>query len=282
MAAVTARRPERTDGYLPLRDYAAIGDGRVAALVGLDGSVDWLCVPDPDSPSVFGRLLDAARGGFFQLCPDEPYEAERRYQDGSNVLETTFHTASGSVRVTDALTLANEELAPLRELFRKVEGLAGAVPMRFRLEPRFGYGLRDVRLEQRAGLPTAHAGHHALALAPIGFGEVEARDGGFEGRCVVEPGAPRYLAVAFAENEPLVLPTRKHVEDRLAQTEAFWPGWSARARSCGGPWSNEVLRSVLALKLCVFAPSGAIVAAPTTSLPEWIGGARNWDYRFSW
>ncbi|MDX6504083.1 MAG: hypothetical protein QOE29_1208, partial [Gaiellaceae bacterium] len=279
---MSARRPERTDGYLPLRDYAAIGDGRTAALVGLDGSIDWLCVPDHDCPSVFGRILDAQRGGFFQLCPDEPYEAERRYQPGSNVLETTFHTAGGSVRVTDALTLAGEELSPLRELVRKVEGLAGAVPMRFRLVPKFGYGTRDVVLARRAGIPIAHAGHHALALAPIGFPECVIDGEGFEGLVTVEPGAPRYLAVSFAEREPLVLPTRKHVEQRLARTEAFWPGWSDRARDCGGPWSEDVLRSILALKLCVFAPSGAIVAAPTTSLPEWIGGERNWDYRFSW
>jgi GH15 family glucan-1,4-alpha-glucosidase len=279
---VSARRPERIDGYLPLRDYAAIGDGRTAALVGLDGSIDWLCIPDHDSPSVFGRILDRDRGGFFELCPDEPYEAERRYQPDSNVLETTFHTASGTVRVTDALTLSSEELGPLRELVRKVEGIAGSVPMRFRVEPRFKYGTRNVVTCRRGGIPAATAGHHALALAPIGFPDVTIDATGFEGRVTVEPGEPRYLAAAFAEREPLVLPTRKHVEERLAQTERFWPEWSARARDCGGPWSADVVRSVLALKLCVFAPSGAIVAAPTTSLPEWIGGERNWDYRFSW
>jgi GH15 family glucan-1,4-alpha-glucosidase len=282
---VSARRPERTDGYLPLRDYAAIGDGRTTALVGLDGSIDWLCIPNPDSPSVFGRILDAARGGFFELCPDEPFEAERRYQPGSNVLETTFHTANGTVRVTDALTLANEELAPLRELVRKIEGVTGSVPMRFRLEPRFAYGTRTATLCRRAGLPSANAMNHALAIAPIGIDldAVEQQDEGWEARFTVEPGEPRYLAVAFAEHEPLVLPTRKHVQARLTQTEAFWPRWSERAhRNCGGPWADDVLRSVLALKLCVFSPSGAIVAAPTTSLPEWIGGARNWDYRFSW
>jgi len=276
------RPPERIDGYLPLRDYAAIGDGRTTALVGLDGAVDWLCVPDPDSPSVFARVLDARRGGCFELCPDEPFEAERRYQPGSNVLETTFTTASGSVRVTDALTLASEELAPLRELVRRVEGIAGVVPMRFRLEPRFKYGRRETVLCRRDGIPAAHAGHHALALAPIGIDGVEATDGAFEGRFAVEPGEPRYLAVAFAEREPLVLPTRRHVEERMAQTEAFWPRWSENARGRGGPWSEAVLRSLLALKLCVFAPSGAIIAAPTTSLPEWIGGTRNWDYRYSW
>jgi GH15 family glucan-1,4-alpha-glucosidase len=279
---VSARRPERIDGYLPLRDYAAIGDGRTAALVGLDGSIDWLCVPDFDSPSVFGRLLDAERAGFFELCPEEPYEAERRYQPGSNVLETTFHTASGTVRVTDALTLAGRDLAPLRELVRKVEPVSGRVALRFRLVPRFRYDQGATKLGLRAGIPAAHNGHHALALAPLGF-EWEERDGGFDGRADVAAGdEPRYLAVAFAEREPLVLPTRGGIRERLAHTEAFWPVWSERAAHCSGPWSDDVLRSILALKLCVFAPSGAIVAAPTTSLPEWIGGERNWDYRFSW
>lgn len=130
----------RRDGHLAVRDYAAIGDDRTVALVGLDGSIDWLCVPNLDSPSVFGALLDAENGGSFQVAPRDPFRAARRYLDDTNVLETTFETADGTVRVTDALALPPSKQSPARELIRRVEGLSGGVAMRWQARPRFGYG----------------------------------------------------------------------------------------------------------------------------------------------
>ena len=130
---------QRIGGYAPISSYAAIGDGRTVALVAGDGSIDWLPLPELDSPSVFGAVLDAERGGQFTLAPEEPDTVERRYLPGTNVLQTVFSTDAGTVRVTDALTVPAGGLGPLREVARRIEGLAGSVPMAWSVEPRFGY-----------------------------------------------------------------------------------------------------------------------------------------------
>ncbi len=229
----------RVDGYLPIADYALIGDGHTSALVGRDGSIDWLCLPRADSEPVFDRILDAGEGGRFELEPVEPFEAVRRYREHTNVLETTFTTASGSVRVTDAMLLGADQ----RELIRVVDPRDGRVAMRWRFQPR---------LELQ------------LATWDAGDGELE-----------LGPGSRATFVVAESP------PTREDAERRLERTAATWMGWASRAQY-EGRWRDEVIRSALVLKLLTYAPTGAIVAAPTTSLPEQIGGDLNWDYRFSW
>jgi GH15 family glucan-1,4-alpha-glucosidase len=273
---------ERIDGYAPIRDYALVGDGRTGALIARDGSVDWLCLPNFDSPSVFARVLDAERGGSFRLEPAVPFEAERRYLDDSNVLETTFTTAQGTVRLTDAMTLSDDQaISPMRELVRKAEGVAGTVPLQWSFDPRFGYGAQRTRIERRSRHWFAESGCDALVL-----GICDAPDGIFgngivTGEVALEPGRSALWSLAAAHAEPLVIPGRSDAERRLARTAAFWPTWAGQIQY-EGPWRDAVVRSALVQKLLVFAPSGARVAAPTASLPEWIGGTRNWDYRYTW
>jgi GH15 family glucan-1,4-alpha-glucosidase len=273
---------ERIDGYAPIREYALVGDGRTTALIARDGSVDWLCLPNADSPSVFARMLDAERGGSFRLEPVAPFQAERRYLDNSNVLETTFATAEGRVRVTDAMTLSDSRrISPMRELVRKVEALGGTVPLRWAFGPRFDYGRTKTRIERREGRWSAHAGAEALVLGLSDVGKGDLRNGVISGELALAPGESAVFSLAGASREPAVIPGREDSERRLELTKRFWPEWAGRLRY-DGAWPEAVTRSALALKLLTFAPSGAIVAAPTTSLPEWIGGARNWDYRFTW
>jgi GH15 family glucan-1,4-alpha-glucosidase len=271
----------RIDGYAPIRDYAAIGDGRTVALVARDGAIDWVCLPDVDSSPLFAALLDAERGGSFTLAPARPFESERRYRDGSNILETTFRTETGAVRVVDAMTLTSSgRLSPLREIVRKVEGLSGTVRMQWRAEPRFDFARHVPRFEPRDGRVFATKGGDAVVLSAWNAG-LQTDDSGAKGQFELAEGETALFSLVASAQQPLVLPGRDDTEGRLEEADRFWREWSGRA-AYDGPWSDAVVRSALALKLLVYAPSGAIVAAPTTSLPEELGSSRNWDYRFAW
>ena len=268
-------------GYRSLRDYAVIGDGRTAALVALDGSIEWLCLPNFDSPSTFGAILDPVRGGAFHLRPSVPFTSSRRYLPGSNLLETTFTTAHGRVRLIDAITIPDAALAPLRELARVVEGVDGSVPMEWSASPRFGYGVSSGTCGWRGHVPVATCGRDAIALMSWDAGTPSWKNGAVGSAWTVDKAQRSIVALVATFGEPMIFPARSAVESRLAATECFWTGWSS-ARTYNGPFKDAVVRSALALKLMIFAPTGASVAAPTTSLPEEIGGIRNWDYRFCW
>jgi GH15 family glucan-1,4-alpha-glucosidase len=269
-----------------IQDYAVIGDGRSAALVARDGGIDWLCWPRFDRPPVFGRLLDA-RGGSWTIAPAESARAERRYLPDTNVLETRFETSTGVVRLTDFMPAASEEdkgriLWPEHELIRHVECEQGEVEVRIEFDPCPDFGRAAVRLRDAGPLGLRlEMGAALLALR----GDVPlspAVDGGAMGQARIKAGNAISFSLAYAGDGPAVLaPLGDLVQRKLHLTVAWWRQWSARA-SYVGPFRDHVVRSALALKLLTFAPSGAIVAAPTTSLPERVGGDRNWDYRFCW
>jgi GH15 family glucan-1,4-alpha-glucosidase len=274
---------ERVDGYAPIRDYALIGDGRTCALVARDGSVDWLALPRLDSETVFARLLDAERGGAFELAPESDFRVEREYVGDSNVLQTTFVTARGTVRVTDAITLDNGGFLPWFELVRRIEGISGRVPMRWRITPRFGAGERSekMRIERLGETVLTISKAAILALHPFDAGEPHHTDEEITGAFELAAGKRVSLVLRASHDEPIPVARRKWVDRRLHDTARDWERWLADA-GVEGDWSAEVRRSALALRALTYVPTGAIVAAPTTSLPERIGGDRNYDYRYAW
>jgi len=277
-----------TRGYPAIGDYALIGDCRSAALVSNTGSIDWLPLPRFDCPTVFATLLDRERGGHFAIRPVAPFQATRRYLPGTNVLETTFVTASGSCTLCDLMPVYAEEdkrrvLVPEHEVLREIEGIDGEVELEILYEPRPDYGRRAVALRDRGTLGIWHQmGSAALFLVSEAPLEIAEDGASAFGRVTVNGGDVVTLSLSYCHDGPAVIPLlREHARKRIEGTAAWWRGWS---ETCGydGPYRDEVVRSSLALKLLSYAPSGAIIAAPTTSLPEVIGGEDNWDYRYCW
>ena len=259
-----------------IEDYGLIGDLQTAALVGVDGSVDWLCLPRFDSAACFSALLGDDADGRWLLAPDcEVERVERRYRKDTLVHELDFHCAGGSVRVIDFMPPRGTE----PDLVRIVEGLEGSVPMRLDLAIRFGYG-SIVPWVQRLedGTRIAVAGPDALALhTPMA---VRGEDLRTRAEFTVAAGERvPFVLTWYPSHEPVSPPIDP--ERSLEETCGFWREWVGTCTHAGR-WHDAVTRSLTVLKAMTYAPTGGIVAAPTTSLPEQIGGVRNWDYRYCW
>ena len=274
-------RHDRSDGYLPIGSYAALGDGRTVALVGADGSIDWLPVPVLDSPPAFAAILDPEDGGSFQLEPAEPYTVRRSYVPGSAVLVTTFTTGRGSVSVTDSLNRQGGQPLPWTELARVVRADGGPVPMRWQVAPGRRFGAAAPWLTTRDGVPLIELGDQLLAVVAGGAGKPRIGRHQVGGEFVATPGKTSLLALVAADREPLLVPAAGQIRRRASATAREWQAWRRRIRYAG-PHPEAVARSALTLRLLTIAAVGANAAAATTSLPEAIGGDRNYDYRFAW
>jgi GH15 family glucan-1,4-alpha-glucosidase len=240
-----------------------------------------MSLPSLHAPTTFAAVLDPEKGGRFTLAPAGEFEAARRYLGRTNVLETTYRTGDGVVRVTEALTLQDGGLLPWVELARRIEGVEGSVPFEWRMEPRFDWGRRPPRIELRGDLLVASDDGLQLTVRSWDAGEIEAEEDALSGSFAIAAGESALLALIAAHEQPLHVPSRDHVEARLDSTHRVWERWLG-FWAYDGPWEDEVARSALALKLLVYAPNGSIAAAPTTSLPEVVGGDKNYDYRYSW
>ncbi|SDP14590.1 Glucoamylase (glucan-1,4-alpha-glucosidase), GH15 family [Klenkia soli] len=268
-------------GYADLRSYAAIGDGRTIALVALDGRIDWLPLPAMDAPPVFAALLDAENGGCVELAPVEPFTASREYVEHTNVLATTFTTASGSVRVTDALNTGVAGRLPWSELGRRIEGLAGTVAMRAAVRPGTCLNTAAPWVQQTTHGAVLRVDGLTLAVRTLGEDAVETGDQRIDVTYTSTPGSRAVLGLVATEREPLFLADPQDVDAGIDRTIDNWQSWS-REFHWSGDFEVEVRRSALALKLLIHSPSGSMVAAGTTSLPETMAGDKNWDYRFAW
>lgn len=258
-----------------IEDYALIGDMQTAALVGLDGSIDWLCMPQFDSRACFSALLGTRDHGHWQIAPREPVlSVRRRYRGHTLVLETEFTTANGVVRVVDCMPRRDQ----LPDIVRLVEGVSGVVPMRAELVIRFDYGSVLPWVRTIDGVLRAVGGPDAMSFwSPV---PTEGVDLTTQSEFLVRAGEQLPFVLMWHPSHVTTPPPIDGIE-AIRETEAWWQEWSDRC-TYQGPWREEVVRSAITLKALTFAPTGGIVAAVTTSLPEQLGGPRNWDYRYCW
>jgi GH15 family glucan-1,4-alpha-glucosidase len=260
---------------LPIEKYALVGDCHTAALVGSDGSIDWLCLPRFDSGACFAALLGGPEHGRWLLAPAaQPRRVERRYRGDTLILETDFDTEEGSVRIIDFMPLSDQRW----DIVRIVEGLSGRVSLRMELVVRFDYG-SIVPWVRRAGeilLLTAGPDTLELAASVAVAGENLKSVAEF----YVSAGARQSFVLNYRPSHADTRPTID-ADRALIDTESLWQEWSGRC-TYQGQWRHSVLRSLITLKALTYKPTGGLIAAPTTSLPEWPGGMRNWDYRYCW
>lgn len=269
-----------------IADYGIIGDCRSAALVSRSGSVDWLCWPRFDSPAIFAAILDHDRGGAWSIAPGEHASVKREYVGASNVLATTFETASGSATLTDLMTVASEtykrdHLIAEHELIRRVECRRGEIEIQMLFRPRAHYGKDSVRIRDCGQLgfriDVGRGSYWLRSNAAITNAQDHVRL-----RTRLKQGERLEFSLSYSQTAPGVLPALgSELEQRIERSTEWWHEWAERC-TYRGAYRDAVLRSALALKLLAYAPSGAIIAAATTSLPEVPGGAANWDYRFCW
>ncbi len=275
-------RPEaatRPSASKPLEDYALIGNMVSAALVARDGSIDWLCLPRFDSPACFAALLGGSENGRWIIAPTNAHETQRSYYSRTAVLETRFTTPSGEAALIDFMPLTDDESKV--DLVRIVRGVRGSVDFSMELILRFAYGTAVPWVRRRDYGLSAIAGPDAVELhtqAPL-----EGRDLTTRSEFTVREGdsVPFTLSYHLSHKAPHFVPDR---DESLNQTLTSWREWSKRCLfECRHErWTEAVIRSLITLKLLTYAPTGGIVAAPTTSLPENLGGSRNWDYRYCW
>lgn len=260
---------------LRIEDYGLIGDCQTAALVGCDGSIDWLCFPRFDSHACFAALLGGEQNGRWLIAPQQEARVSRRYRPDTLILETEFRLSSGDVvRLIDFMPVRGE----MPDLVRIVEGVRGEVSMRMELRPRFDYGCVTPWISQENDTTIAVAGPNRLALRTNV--ELHRDDGKLMSEFTVKAGQRRTFSLTWSEsNRPRPLPVAPL--RALRTTESWWKRW-ARACNVEGKWRDCVTRSLITLKALTYMPTGGIVAAATTSLPEQIGSVRNWDYRFCW
>jgi GH15 family glucan-1,4-alpha-glucosidase len=263
-----------SSGYLPIAEHGVIGDLHSAALVGTDGTIDWYCPERFDRPSVFAALLDRRSGGFYRIAPTDPQiVAKQLYLPDTAVLITRFLSPAGVSEIQDFMPVDGTD----RRLIRRVVGLRGQVQFGLQIEPRFDYGRLEPTLDLVAGGAVFRAPGHALTLAtPITLNQAGA---GATANFQVGAGETRTFVLDGTE-QPRQL-SESEAERLMHETAAFWRDWLAQS-SYQGRWREMVDRSALTLKLLSYQPSGAVVAAATTSLPEQMGGKRNWDYRYAW
>ena len=266
--------------YKPISDYGIIGDMHSCALVGTDGSIDWACFPRFDSPSVFAAILDSERGGSYQISPNINYSSEARYEDDSNILATTFTTDEGTARLTDFMPCIMERgsLKSYHEIIRRVDGLTGSVPMSLIFKPRLNYAKGETRFTLRPRTALATNGRQKLRL--VSDVDLTRDDGQIKTGFRVKEGETLWFVTKYGGTSP------EHVSEHSPElehrrTRLFWTTW-ARHCSYKGRWQAEVIRSALTLKMLEYVPTGTLVAAATTSLPEAVGSGRNWDYRYTW